>query len=201
MTPPSESAAGALPPSPVLAPNEATPKSAPLQGPPATTHPVSQTPAAGLPVSTGEPAPLAPTAPSAAAKLVVGKAGDGDGSITSDPAGVDCGATCVVEVSPGTRVRLTATPAAGAVFVGWSGACQGSGVCELSPETAAQVTASFGRFAAAVAPPAPMCKGQCTEASRACKTRCKSGSRKDRRQCQSSCDTTERGCEALATCP
>jgi serine/threonine protein kinase len=201
-TQPPDLSAGALPSPPAPPPKEASHNTLPQQGLPASTHAVSQAPDADRPLSGGETAPGAPAAPSAGAKLVVAKAGDGDGSITSDPAGVDCGATCVVEISPGTRVHLTATPAVGAVFVGWSGACQGTGVCELSPDTATQVTASFGRSAAVVVVPAPMCKGQCADASRTCKSRCKSEFRgRERRQCQSLCDTTEHDCKAAATCP
>jgi hypothetical protein len=201
-TQPPDLSAGALPSPPAPPPKEASHNTLPQQGLPASTHAVSQAPDADRPLSGGETAPGAPAAPSAGAKLVVAKAGDGDGSITSDPAGVDCGATCVVEISPGTRVHLTATPAVGAVFVGWSGACQGTGVCELSPDTATQVTASFGRSAAVMVVPAPMCKGQCADASRTCKSRCKSEFRgRERRQCQSLCDTTEHDCKAAATCP
>jgi hypothetical protein len=98
------------------------------------------------------PQPAAAAAPPAAgSKLVVAKSGSGDGSITSDPAGIDCGATCAVDVLPGTRVRLTARPALGAVFTGWSGACTGTSVCDLSPDGIAQVTASFARASAGVA--------------------------------------------------
>jgi hypothetical protein len=67
----------------------------------------------------------------------------GSGSITSDPAGIDCGSTCVHEFGSGTVVTLTATPASGYQFAGWSGACSGTGVCVLTLDAARQVSASF----------------------------------------------------------
>jgi hypothetical protein len=53
--------------------------------------------------------------------LTVAKAGSGTGTVTSAPAGIDCGADCAQLYPSGTPVALTATPAAGAVFTGWSG--------------------------------------------------------------------------------
>ena len=52
--------------------------------------------------------------------LSVQRAGAGTGSVTSSPAGIDCGATCTVTVNDGTAVTLTATADAGSVFTGWS---------------------------------------------------------------------------------
>jgi hypothetical protein len=49
------------------------------------------------------------------------KSGLGAGTVTSSPAGINCGVVCVEDFSPGTVVTLTATPAAGSVFGGWSG--------------------------------------------------------------------------------
>lgn len=68
----------------------------------------------------------------------------GGGAVTSSPAGIDCGATCSALFDAGTEVTLTATPAADAVFLGWSGACTGSGPCTLTIDQAAGVAAHFG---------------------------------------------------------
>ena len=46
---------------------------------------------------------------------------EGPGSVSSDPAGIACGTNCEASFSTGTQVFLSATPEAGATFVGWSG--------------------------------------------------------------------------------
>jgi hypothetical protein len=47
--------------------------------------------------------------------------GTGKGSVTSNPAGINCGISCSANFTNGTNVTLTATPASGSVFSGWSG--------------------------------------------------------------------------------
>jgi hypothetical protein len=70
--------------------------------------------------------------------LTVTKTGDGD--VQSDPAGINCGTTCMAEFAPLASVTLTATPAAASVFEGWSGDCSGTtSTCSLTmdgPKTA-----------------------------------------------------------------
>ncbi len=53
--------------------------------------------------------------------LAVTKAGAGVGTVTSTPVGLDCGAYCSEAHTSGTVVTLTATPATGSTFAGWSG--------------------------------------------------------------------------------
>ncbi len=53
--------------------------------------------------------------------LAVTKAGAGAGTVTSTPAGINCGADCSEAYTTGTAVTLTATPATGSTFAGWSG--------------------------------------------------------------------------------
>jgi len=67
----------------------------------------------------------------------------GSGTVTSTPAGLSCGNTCSATFSGGTSIVLTATPASGFTFGGWSGACSGTGACTLTLEAAANVTAIF----------------------------------------------------------
>ncbi|MBL8916319.1 MAG: hypothetical protein JNM17_36805, partial [Archangium sp.] len=67
----------------------------------------------------------------------------GAGTITSEPVGLDCGATCVARFVTGTVVSLTATPSAGNTFVGWTGACSGTGACVVTLDSAKSVGALF----------------------------------------------------------
>jgi Divergent InlB B-repeat domain len=81
--------------------------------------------------------------------LAVVVAGGGSGTVTSSPAGIDCGSTCSAPFGEGTVVTLTATPAAGSTFAGWSGGkCSGTGPCELLLDSHTTVTAMFTRLPA-----------------------------------------------------
>lgn len=71
------------------------------------------------------------------------KAGHGTGEVASDPPGIQCGADCEHEYAAGTQVTLTATPAAGSVFSGWSGDATGTGPCTLTVNAAKTITATF----------------------------------------------------------
>jgi uncharacterized repeat protein (TIGR02543 family) len=51
--------------------------------------------------------------------------------------------TCEIEVAEGKKVTLSATPASGFTFTGWSGACAGTGACEVTMDEAKSVTATF----------------------------------------------------------
>jgi hypothetical protein len=73
----------------------------------------------------------------------VAKSGDGGGSISSSPAGISCGADCSESYATGTLVTLTATPATGSVFGGWSGSCAGTGACQVTMSAARSVVGSF----------------------------------------------------------
>jgi hypothetical protein len=83
------------------------------------------------------------TASPAPETLSVSKAGSGGGTVTSSPGGISCGSTCSHAFSHGTSVTLTATPAAGSTFSGWSGACTGTGTCTVTMSQAESVTAGF----------------------------------------------------------
>jgi PASTA domain-containing protein/List-Bact-rpt repeat protein/FG-GAP repeat protein len=75
--------------------------------------------------------------------LTVTKVGSGHGTVTSTPAGISCGTTCSHAYSQGTAVSLTAQPAAGSAFAGWTGLCTGTGSCSLSTNTDTTITATF----------------------------------------------------------
>ena len=75
--------------------------------------------------------------------LGVVKNGAGGGTITSSPAGIDCGGTCAASFTTGTVVTLTATTDGTSTFMGWSGACSGTGECTVTVDGAKSVTATF----------------------------------------------------------
>ena len=76
--------------------------------------------------------------------VTVMRAGSGTGTVTSSPAGINCGADCNEAYPFGTMVTLTATPAAGSTFAGWSGGgCTGTGTCVVTVDMAVAVTATF----------------------------------------------------------
>jgi hypothetical protein len=51
------------------------------------------------------------------------KEGTGQGTVTSDPPGIDCGSDCGERFASGLTVRLAATPRSGDTFEGWSRGC------------------------------------------------------------------------------
>ena len=80
------------------------------------------------------------TAPS----LTVSKSGAGVGTVTSSPAGINCGDDCSVTYTKVTKVKLTAKADASSAFTGWSGGgCSGTKTCTVTVDTAVTVTADF----------------------------------------------------------
>jgi hypothetical protein len=76
--------------------------------------------------------------------LTVTKAGTGAGTVTSSPAGINCGNTCSASFPTNSSVTLTAAAAAGSIFVGWSGGgCSGTGTCTTVMATSQTVVATF----------------------------------------------------------
>ena len=68
---------------------------------------------------------------------------DGPGLVTSNPVGINCGATCSGIFSKGAKVSLSAIPSTGNYFYGWTGACSGSGACTVSMDGAKTIGAVF----------------------------------------------------------
>lgn len=66
------------------------------------------------------------------------------GTVTSAPAGINCGVDCSEDFDDGTSVTLTAVPDPGSLFVTWiGGGCSGAGTCTVIMTTATGVTAMF----------------------------------------------------------
>jgi len=75
--------------------------------------------------------------------LTVHKDGEGVGTVTSDPTGIDCGLTCTVAYDYGTVVTLTQQTVTGTAFGGWGGDCNGTGLCVVTIVGNQSVTATF----------------------------------------------------------
>ena len=76
--------------------------------------------------------------------LAVTKAGTGGGTVTSAPAGINCGSICSANYDYGSSVTLTASSAANSFFTGWSGGgCSGTGACTVMMTAVKTVTATF----------------------------------------------------------
>ena len=109
--------------------------------------------------------------------LTVTLNGDASGTVTSSPAGINCGSDCTESFDAGTGVTLTAQPAQGASFAGWGGACAGSAMtCTLTINGSKSVTATFtnkpvlrvdksgnGQGTVTSSPPGINCGGDCNE--------------------------------------
>ena len=76
------------------------------------------------------------------ANLTVFRTGAGTGTVTSNPAGINCGADCSEVYASGTVVTLTASAASDSTFAGWSG-------CDTVSGATCTVTVSSGRTATA----------------------------------------------------
>jgi hypothetical protein len=89
------------------------------------------------------------TDPYACRNLVdVQKQGSGAGTVTSNPAAINCGSTCTYNFGAINQAILTAAPAAGSTFQGWSGGsnCSGTGTCTVIFNLhQTPVTATFSR--------------------------------------------------------
>ncbi|MGH2359940.1 MAG: SBBP repeat-containing protein [bacterium] len=82
--------------------------------------------------------------PGAQPILKVTKTGTGSGTVTSSPAGINCGMDCSESYPSGQAVTLTAMADAGSTFNGWSGGgCTGTGPCTVTLVANTTVTASF----------------------------------------------------------
>jgi hypothetical protein len=76
--------------------------------------------------------------------LTVVPAGNGTGSVTSNPTGISCGTMCSHTFTANQMVTLTANPATSSTFAGWSGGgWSGTATCKVTIEASKTVTATF----------------------------------------------------------
>ncbi len=80
-------------------------------------------------------------------ELTVTKEGTGDGTVVSNPAGIECGGTCAsTKFKEGEKVTLTVSPDSESLFVSWKG-CETGGVngrqCKVTMDKAKTVVAKF----------------------------------------------------------
>jgi Divergent InlB B-repeat domain len=64
-------------------------------------------------------------------RLSVTRVGSNTAVVESTPAGISCGTMCEADFDGGTEVTLAVTNPAGSVFLGWEGACTGTGRCTV----------------------------------------------------------------------
>jgi hypothetical protein len=90
-------------------------------------------------------------------ELNIHDAGSGSGTVSSSPAGIECGTECAAKFLGGTEVELTATPAEGSQFTGWTttsgspGTCTGTtSPCKVTMTEAIELQATFDRLPPAV---------------------------------------------------
>jgi phospholipase C len=85
------------------------------------------------------------TKPPVTFQLSVQAAGAGGGTISSSPAGINCGTTCSAAFDSGTQVTLSETAGTNSSFTGWTGGgCSGANpTCILTLSASQQVTATF----------------------------------------------------------
>lgn len=78
------------------------------------------------------------------ATLSIANVGLGSGTVTRSGGAIHCGNTCTETLATGSLVTLTATPAVGSTFAGWSGStCSGTGTCTFTLSASTTVTARF----------------------------------------------------------
>lgn len=76
--------------------------------------------------------------------LTVNMAGDGGGSVNSNPSGIACiSGSCQASFNSDISVDLLAAPDNNSVFGGWSGDCSDTGDCTVSMTADRTVTATF----------------------------------------------------------
>jgi Divergent InlB B-repeat domain len=96
--------------------------------------------------ATFDSSPTSTPSPSSSSAYSLTVTKQGPGTVYSSPAEIKCGSACSATYASGTGVTLTAVPAKGARFGGWSGGgCSGTGTCTVTINTATSVSATFSK--------------------------------------------------------
>jgi hypothetical protein len=80
-------------------------------------------------------------------QVMVDLIGDGAGTVTTATGAFSCPPACSQSFAAGTQVRLTADPAPGSSFAGWSGGCTGTATCQLTLAADTTLVAKFEKTA------------------------------------------------------
>jgi len=83
--------------------------------------------------------------------VATSRSGTGFGTVIDDLGKLDCGDDCSGVYQLGATVTLTAVPAPGSSFAGWSGACSGGGTCVVPVTGIHSVDAAFAMSSADLA--------------------------------------------------
>lgn len=94
-----------------------------------------------LAVALATVSPMVPALAEGTAALTLEVRGTGAGVVNAE--GLTCREDCSATFALGTSVTLVATADPGSTFVGWSGACDGTGACELTLDRDRDVVARF----------------------------------------------------------
>jgi len=87
-----------------------------------------------------------PPPPPESFDLSVQPGGDGTGSVTSNPSGINCGSACSADFKAGTQVTLIASAGENSTFGGWGNACSGDGKCVVTVNANSSVSATFNKI-------------------------------------------------------
>lgn len=98
----------------------------------------------------GVAATVPPPPPQPMRSLHIKSKGDGAGRVEDRGGTIFCPSICSHSFTQGTVVTLTATPASGSRFEGWSGGgCSGKGSCRVTVSSDSTVTAKFAKASVA----------------------------------------------------
>jgi hypothetical protein len=77
--------------------------------------------------------------------LTVTKGGTGSGTVTSSPAGINCGGDCSEDYPETTMVTLTPSADSGSIFIVWGGDCNAAGQVTMNADKTCTATFQAGK--------------------------------------------------------